>query len=411
MNNALLARFRKYLYKKLRGPLEGIAKQNYLNPIPTELIVGNVLDTESIVSNRAFESSPVLKNTPKKILCILPFTLSMEAGGYKTILRINDFLERKFNAQLYLCFYPFMDSNIQEKTWLAAYKKIFPLSAPEIIRSEKLKKLEVDVALCNFWMGAFLLASYNNCKRKFYLVQDLEANFYQGSISTITEYTLSLGFDFLTNSEAIKQYLLALYPKSKCYRYFPGVDHDIYKPRNNDKINNRIRVVAYARPSIPRNCFEILFLVFKNLKEKLGDRLEIFTVGEDFDVNDYGLNGIVTNLGCFKDIKKLAEFYTTCDIGISLISTPTFSYQNLEFMSSGLLLVTNDQPGIKDFLIDGYNAIVCPPIYEEIVKKIIEMASSPEEMKIISERGYLFAKRLNWNDCLEGVASYISGPL
>lgn len=80
-------------------------------------------------------------------------------------------------------------------------------------------------------------------------------------------------------------------------------------------------------------------------------------------------------------------------------------------MSSGLLLVTNDQPGIKDFLIDGYNAIVCPPIYEEIVKKIIEMASSPEEMKIISERGYLFAKRLNWNDCLEGVASYISGPL
>lgn len=57
------------------------------------------------------------------------------------------------------------------------------------------------------------------------------------------------------------------------------------------------KIVFYGRPSTPRNDFELLAEIFKKVKAELGKRVEIYSVGEDYEPSRYALDGVVVNLG------------------------------------------------------------------------------------------------------------------
>jgi len=378
-------------------------------PIPIECNISE----EDLKNNKLF-----IKNmhkhkwgneTPKSILCFLPYSKSFLAGGMSTIINLCLNLGKKWNAKIYLC--PFPSNNLFEKD-IDYYKKnlkqIFKENSFEVVLYQDINNIKTDIAICSFWITAYPLLKYNNCKEKYYLVQDLENTFYpSGSISAMTRFTYDFGFNKLTNSNALAKYMHFYDSKSLIFKYQPGINKEIYYPNKENIQNKIIKIVAYGRPNNDRNAFCMLIPVFKSLKEKFKENIEIITVGDNFNPEEYGLKNTIKNYGKLNSLESLAELYRSCDIGISFITTPTFSYQHLEFMASGLCLVTNKQEGIDDFLFDGKNAVVCDPIPNLIVPKIIEIIEDKVKRSNIAESGLKYTNELSWEKCYNSIAEYI----
>lgn len=410
----------KKAYLKLTGqyvkskPLSHTPVTPRVIPPPYEISVTNIVTEEDFSRNDEFVSQ-MLKHKwetpPKSFLCFLPYAngSTFLKGGYRTIIAINNALCQKFNAKMYLSFFPEIKDDELEEKFRSTAKIDFPDFEYEIVRYSKVWNLHVDIAMCNFWLGAYPLVKFNNCLEKYYLLQDHESLFYEaGIVSALAERTLYFGFHHFTNSLAIKKYVDFINGRNSTYRYLPGIDHETYYHTQNKSLGEgACRIICYGRPSIGRNCFHFLSKVFKVVKANLDDKVEIISVGEDFDVASYGLEGIVNNYGKYNDLQKLAELYRQCDIGVSLISTPTFSYQHFEYMASGLCLVTNKQEGIADLLMDNDNAIVCEPVVDIMAERIINLVNNPELIARVAKNGAQFAEALDWKKCFDGIAGFI----
>lgn len=405
----------KKAYLKLTGQYKKLPKMpKTISHLPYEVFVTNVITEEDLQKNQQFiveMRKHHYAEPPKSILCFLPYGVDSAflAGGFRTIMAINDALCRIFEAKIYLCFFPITEGEEYNKNFAADTAKHFPDLNYEIVSYAKVFDLHVDIAMCNFWLGAYPLVKFNNCREKYNLVQDHEANFYEsGIVSTLAERTLSFGFYKIANSMALKNYLEYVDPQAAAYRYLPGIDHNIYYPQKNKNFEKETyKIIFYGRPSICRNCFSLLVPVLKNLKVLMKDKVEIISVGENYDVKNWGLEGVLTNYGKLNSLSELGELYRQCDIGISLISTPTFSYQHLEYMASGLCLVTNFQSGVNDILKDKENAVVCEPVVDILTARLVDLINHPQMMQKISENGIKFSRRLDWDACFKGIADFI----
>lgn len=383
--------------------------------MPMEMVITNMLTEDDIRNNKEFvrrmRQNP-LTQKPTSILCFLPYgdASAFLAGGFRTIMALNNALSKTWKATVYLCFFP----AIEDKKLLEKFKNNvaahFPDLHYQLVPFTEVFDLQVDVAMCNFWLGAYPLVKFNNCKEKYNLVQDHESLFYpSGIIAALAEQTLKFGFYKLTNSQALKKYLEFKDPQAPAFRYLPGIDHALYYPPADKNYRKDVyKIILYGRPSIPRNAFDLLVPVCKNIKAVLGDKIDIISAGEDYDAAFYGLKGIVRNIGKVKSLQELADLYRQCDIGVSLITTPTFSYQHLEFMASGLCLVTNLQDGVRDFLQDGENAVVSELTPYILSQKIIHLVNHPELMEKISQNAIHFASGLDWKNCFDSIAGFMT---
>ena len=405
----------KKAYLKLTGQYKkktkGLISSRYT--VPAEIILTNIINEDDIAKNKQFienMNNHVFKSFPKSFLCFLPY-ISPEggflAGGYRTIISLNNALSTIFGAKIYLCFFPIVSDKKLEIEFAKTLKKYFPKMIFEIVDFTKVYSIQVDVAMCNFWMGAYPLLKFNNCKEKYNLIQDHEAMFYNDAVASLAEQSLFFGFYKICNSFALQNYTKFIDNTAATFRYFPGIDHSIYYPIKKIKNKNVCKIVVYGRPSIPRNAFNFLIPVLQKIKKILGDKVQIISVGEDYDVSYYNLKGIVENYGRFNSLMQLANLYRQCDIGISLITTPTFSYQHLEFMASGLCLVTNKQSGIEDFLKDEENAIVSELSIDIMANKIIDLVNNPKKMQKISTNAVKTTDKLDWDKCFKSIADFI----
>lgn len=400
----------------IKNIVKKFKKKQPIYKTSTEIILSNIINEKNIIENKNFISNMQNtiwgKDTPKSILCFMLFSPdSVMAGGMSTILNLCYNLSKIWDAKVYLCFFPAIsNSNNQINIFKKNVKNYIPDFEYEIIEYSDDITMEVDIAISTFWLTAYPLLRYNKCKEKYYLVQDFENTFYQsGPEYTLAELTYKFGFNKLVNSCALKRNMEFIDDSAPVYRYLPGINRQLYYPEINKQYNKDvITIVVYGRPWVPRNGFFTLIPVFKALKEKYKDKIRIITVGDNFKPKHFGLSDIIENKGKLNSLEELAKLYRTADIGISLITTPTFSYQHLEFMASGLCLVTNKQAGIEDFLRDGENAVVCEPIPNIITEKISELIESPQLREKISKAGYEYTQKLDWDNCFKGIANFIT---
>lgn len=229
---------------------------------------------------------------------------------------------------------------------------------------------ESDIAICSFWVSAYLLLKFNKTKRKYYFIQDYEPIFYAGgSTSALAESTYRFGFKGIVNTPGL---LAAVNQRHgmEGFSFVPAVDKKIYFPRQPDVQNKKIKIFFYARPHNPRNAFNLGITIVKDLIKMYGDRIEIVTAGAEWKEVAYGLRGKITNLGLLKSIDEVAELYRSCDIGFVYMLSKHPSYQPFEFMASGMATVTNNNEDNLWFLKDGDNCLVAEPSPASMAEKI-----------------------------------------
>ena len=258
-----------------------------------------------------------------------------------------------------------------------------------------------DIAICTFWVSAYLLAKFNKTKRKYYFVQDYEPLFYPGgSTYALAESTYRFGFRGIVNTPGL---LAAVNQRHgmEGISFIPAVDGNQYYP-DKTKANKRTKIFFYARPNNPRNAFNLGISIIKELIDKYGDKIEVVTAGAEWDEGAYGLNGKITNLGLLQSIDEVATLYRSCDIGFVYMLSKHPSYQPFEFMASGVATVSNTNEDNLWFLKDGVNCLLSEPSPAAMVEKISNLIDDNKLRTKIANNG-LKAVNIHWPPQIDAV--------
>jgi GT2 family glycosyltransferase/glycosyltransferase involved in cell wall biosynthesis len=267
-----------------------------------------------------------------------------------------------------------------------------------------------DISIATLWTSAYRLLKFRNTLGKFYLIQDYEPLFYPAGASyALAEATYRFGFHGIVNSSGLYNFLMKNYDIHAEY-FMPAVDHNIFFPngKSSGKERQKLNLLFYGRPQHDRNAFELAIASAKKIKARLGDAIEIISAGSEWNAEEYGVSGIVTNLGLLS-YHKTAELYRNTDFGLILMFTKHPSYLPIEFMASGSIVIANHNEANTWLLKDGFNCVIVEPSPTYITEKLVGLIEHPGLRKTIRENAFKTTRSMDWTHEMEKIFRFISG--
>jgi len=346
----------------------------------------------------------------KRIIWFIPDFDNPFWGGIHTILRFASYFKEKWNIQN--CFV--LVGDVSERRIRNNISLAFSNLRDEeicILKGEcDLDRVkEADISICTLWTTAFFSLKFNKVKRKFYFIQDYEPLFYPASSSSaLVEETYRFGFYGIANTISLKE-IYEEYYGGKSEYFTPSVDLNVFYPSKTEVGKDKLMVFFYGRPGHPRNGFELGISALKILKAKMGDQVRIVTAGSSWSPKEYGVEGIIENLGLLK-YKETAELYRQCDAGLVMMFTRHPSYLPLEFMACGCPVVTNYNPATTWLLHDNDNCLLTRASASCISDRLYTCLTNEDLRNHIVQKGLETVHDLNgWNAEIEKIFDYMSG--
>jgi glycosyltransferase involved in cell wall biosynthesis len=269
---------------------------------------------------------------------------------------------------------------------------------------------ESDAAFCTLWNSAYHLVRYNKCKGKFNFLQDFEPSFYAaGSVAGLIEQTYRFGFYGVANTPGVARAYSQYNKWVDCF--LPGIDHSVfYAEPAQSKSDKPLQIVFYGRPGKSRNGFRLGIEALRKVKAIYGNKVQIVSVGEDYNTADYGLNGVIENRGVLKSIEAVADLYRSSSIGLVFMFTAHPSYQPFEYMACGCVTVTNYNTYNTWFLRDGENCLLTEPLVSSVTEKIMEAIEDAELRQRVVAGGLASVGKLKWENSLKRIYDLVVRP-
>jgi glycosyltransferase involved in cell wall biosynthesis len=268
-----------------------------------------------------------------------------------------------------------------------------------------------DVAIATLWVTAYSVARFPAARRKFYLIQDFEPQFYPaGTNYALTEEGYRLGLYGLCNTER----LLDIYRRDYRGRggaFMPAVDDRVFhargrRPREHD---GPATVFVYARPGHWRNCWELASLALAQVKEAVGDQVRIVTAGSWARPDDLGTG--IEHLGLL-DYRDTGELYRQADVGVALTVSAHPSYLPLELMACGVPVVAFDNPAGDWILEHDVNSLRCRRTVDGLAQAIEALVLDPARRERLgwAAEATIADRFSNWDDAFAPVYDILCDP-
>ena len=106
----------------------------------------------------------------------------------------------------------------------------------------------------------------------------------------------------------------------------------------------------------------------------------------------------------FKDVNSemIAKLYSTTNIFIFTSYKESFGLPPLEAMACGVPVVTTDCGGIRDYAVDGYNALIVPPgDPKAVADAVLKILKDDKLREKLIERGIETAKQWTWDKVVD----------
>jgi len=265
-----------------------------------------------------------------------------------------------------------------------------------------------DAAVATLWLTAIHVAKSPDIKRKFYLMQDYEPNFYPAStLFAMAEESYRLGLYGICNTVSMHSIYTGMYGGDATY-FTPAVDQANYHAvgRREKAATEPVTIFAYARDHF-RNCWELVFTALTEIKRIHGDGVRIVAAGarylpESADFIDLGL----------LDYRATGRLYRETDIGLTMQISRHPSYLPLELMSSGVPMVAPDSTWFDWLFTNEENSLLTMRTLDDLVAKLDRLVRDPALRQELSTNALatISAGHSDWNVALDGVHSYLSDP-
>jgi glycosyltransferase involved in cell wall biosynthesis len=149
----------------------------------------------------------------------------------------------------------------------------------------------------------------------------------------------------------------------------------------------------------------------KRVKERLGARVHIVSAGDNWRPSDYGLDGVIENLGIL-DYADTARLYRESDLGAVFMLTRHPSYIPLELMACGCVTVTNRNTWTEWLLNDRHNCLLAPTTATAIADVIVDGLEDSKLRAHIRSNGIelVRSRYLDWNQQVHKVHDFLCDP-
>lgn len=381
-----------------------------MQPVPKAFVPGPLYDfrEDDLVRNReVVERFERMTSFDVKTVNWFMPVFAYPMAGINNIFTVARLLKEKHGIESRLVFYGEEQKELSEVRAIVA--RFFPGFADATMVHVKGGDLspipEADVNFATRWDSCYLVLKANRCRAKLYFVQDLEQLFYPaGTEHALTEETYRFGFARVCVTPSTY----------RATRDYPGMAmwfHQPVDPRYNfppeKKPEGPVRIVFYGRPTNPRNGFGLGIEALKRVKERYGDKVEVFSMGEPWDEAEYEVKGLVKNLGVM-NLTQLGDFYRTAHVGLGLIFTRHPSLQPLEYWANGIAVVTNENP-VNDWAFkDGENCLIAPPSVSMLAERLGRLVEDKELRERLARNGTAAIQRVSWEDQAERIWRFMT---
>ena len=347
---------------------------------------------------------------PKVITWFLPIVTHALKGGVRTVFAFSEHMSVKYGTLNVFVVYAFNGRDFDIHELSDSLRQHFPnlhfLVRKFLHGKDRVEDLpHSEIAVCTLWTTAYVMLRYNQTMRKFYFMQDFEPMFYAGGdLYMMIEQTYRLGYSCIANTPGVGNKYLTY--SSDVVSFLPGIDHRVFY--TNFESNPRVyasgpwKIVFYGRPDNARNGFFLGADILKAVKKKLGDRVEIVSAGAEWSPVEYGLEGVVENLGLLKRIDEVADLYRSSDLGLVFMATPHPSYQPLEYMACGCVVATNRNEA-NSWLLNDENALLLEPIPDVAADRIVQLLQDSVRCQRLVECGINTVRKLNWDNAYAAI--------
>jgi len=309
----------------------------------------------------------------ERLTWFLPEFTNPFYGGIHTILRFADYFSRKYNIWSTFAVLGRAHPQRMRQRIASAFPEFARRGDVVVIASNsQVNELPAcDASISTLWTTAYAALHFRKTRRKFYFLQDYEPLFYPaGSTSALVQATYDFGYYGICNTAPLKD-LYAEHGGEAEY-FDPCIDPAVFHAEGRRRSPGKPYLVfCYARPGHPRNSFELVTAALKIVKQNLGDDVRIVTAGADWDPKDYGVDGVLQNLGLL-GYATTGALYRACDVGVVMMMTCHPSYLPLEMMASGCLVVTNRNANTKWLLRDGENCLLAEGSASSLAERILD---------------------------------------
>jgi SAM-dependent methyltransferase/glycosyltransferase involved in cell wall biosynthesis len=285
----------------------------------------------------------LFKKNSKKIDWVVP-TFSIGSGGLRNIFRIAHYLEQ-FGHDVCLIFLDTSHFKIGEIRELLN-KNYYPFNGT-ILRFDGLFR-ESDIIFATHWTTVESALQGNIFTKKIiYFVQDFEPFFVpMGTEYILSENTYKKNLYCIASNIWCANFLKKSFLSEVDYLEFP-INRNIYKPRinkikTNKKNNDKYKIIFFSKPEVPRRCYDLGVMMFRELY-KIIPSVEIIFFGSE-KINSKNLDFPITNLGILPNLESIAHNYNNADLGV-VFSTTNPSLVPYEMMACGLPVVDLNREG------------------------------------------------------------------
>lgn len=333
-------------------------------------------------------------------------------GGIMTILRLAAYLQQTDGVlqRVLIC------GSCDPKAIADKIVAVFPvLQGIEVLALDSASAIDAipqaDYSVATLWTTAYVLLKVQNTGYKFYMIQDFEPLFYPaGSTFAQAELTYRFGFYGIANTQSLYNIYTQEYGGTTVV-LSPSVDPQVFYPGPSLLANGRLRLFYYARPGIPRNCFELAVAALQLVKQRMGEQIEIVCAGQDWDPGEFGLNGLVEAIGILP-YAKTADLYRSCHVGLAMMMTRHPSYLPFEMMGCGTLVVANRNSANTWFLKDRENCLIAEPTASCLADTLIDALENYDAYAPIRSRAaeHIRASHSDWTTTMCRVADFMHRP-
>lgn len=390
-----------FIYKKMPNSLKSKIKNMYKNTcknVNIDPVTGFIIDD--------YYEDKEIKPGMLKISFVIPQPI-IGSGGHRNIYRIVRYLAAKgYDVTCYVDPEGNWDKN-HVKTGKEAQSKIkdnfFDLGCNIVFNVNNIQPC--DVLFATHSESAYIVQRYlENVKLACYFIQDYESYFFpMGDNYLRTHNTYKMGLYPITSGPWPLEMLKNNFGiKEGNYFRFP-INTKVYY--NNEKNRKENRIVFFAKPTMPRRCYNLGVSALEIVKKKHPE-LEIVFYGDKLE-NYVNVPFEFTNLGILPTIDDLADLYRSSIIGIAF-STTNPSLVPYEMMSCGCAVVDLDFNNSVVSYDSSENVMLVDTTPDKIAEGIIKLYEDKKYRKNQVKNGLNFCKKFPTEDKMcELIEKYI----
>lgn len=288
------------------------------------------------------------------------------------------------------------DNEATATAWCEYEKHKFPVLEQDIAKF----KGRIDTAIATMWTTMTFVEQYYNIKRRKYLVQGYETDFYPKSnplrIQANRTYFPTQQIQFLTISKWCQKWLKERYGQRA--EYAPdGLDVERYqfKERNN---SGKWRILIEGDCAVDYKNIDEAFNITNSLDKT---KYEVWYMSYNGKPKAwYQVDKFLHKV----PYEEVHQVYEQCDILLKTSILESFSYPPLEMMATGGYVVAVPNGGNSEYLKNEENCLLYEQGNIEKAKEAIERLCHDEELrKKLRLKGRNTAEQRSWENIQEDI--------